>query len=555
MIKEIFLPVKTNGRRLISQRIVGITIHENSVSAVQAYATSSKTTVERVAEESIPPGVPSRYNERVSTVIQSILKSFARFDQIRVSIPSSIVTFKELSLPFVDKEKIEMVLEYEVEDKLPFSINEAVVDFIITDQNKKEKTSQVLVAAVRTEDLQKVFEIYTLAGIDPDCITVDLFALYGLYLQIPTYKNLSNASALIDIGSTSTSVAFLLNGQMRLTRTIAKGLTTIAQHISDDTETPIAQVLQNFISFGTEKPDDESYNLIAQKYLGAFLNDIQFTLNSFSLKLNFYGEVSMILFVGKGKQIKGFDQFSSRVLQIPCEYFSSQKLFKTKQITNKAKQLISTATNQILALATAIAYGPHDEFDLRKKEFEKTNFPLMKKQIVMGALLTLLIFATIGIRGFLQISELSALAARREQEAITQLKKIFPPRHKSLKKKNLRALFRDAKREVDERKEAWQPFLQENLQPLEILKDLTQTMDKRTFNITIEQITLSLDDKGSPLVDLTGQFAGQPGRHFGDFGEFKKYFEKTSKQLTLREGPEDDSSHGATPCSLLQKGV
>ena len=126
---------------------------------------------------------------------------------------------------------------------------------------------------------------------------------------------------------------------------------------------------------------------------------------------------------------------------------------------------------------------------------------------------------------------------------------------RSLKKKNLRALFRDAEREIAERKEAWQPFLQENLQPLEILKDLTQTMDKRAFNIKIERIALTLDDKGSPLIDLAGQFVSQPGRHFTDFGNFEKYFEQNSKQLTLREAtaPEElDAGKGVRFTFLLK---
>ena len=158
-----------------------------------------------------------------------MLSSFSKYDQIRFASSSSIVTFKELTLPFLDIDKIRMVIAYEVEPKLPFSIQESIVDFVITDQDSTEKKSQVLVAAARIQDMKEIFDICELASIDPECITVDLFALYGLYLQIPTYKNLAGASTLVDIGSTTTSIAFLLDGKMRLVRTIAKGLQTIAQ--------------------------------------------------------------------------------------------------------------------------------------------------------------------------------------------------------------------------------------------------------------------------------------------------------------------------------------
>jgi len=546
MIKEIFLPEKTNGRRLISRRIIGMTIRENSVSAAQIYATSSSTQVERIVEAPIPPGAPNRYNERASHVIKTLLQSVARYDQIRISIPSTIATFKELTLPFLDPDKIRMVIEYEVEAKLPFSINEAIIDFVITKKNTEEKTSQVLVAAVRKQDLQNIFDMYTLADIDPDTITVDLFALYGFYLQIPEYKNLPHATSIIDIGATNTSVAFLVDGQMRLVRTISKGLQTIAQHVAEDTGTPLAQTVLDLSSFGLEKPDDVAYTQAIAKHISTFLNDIQFTLNSFSLKLNFYQEISKILFVGLGDTIKGFNEFASTMLQISCEPFSSKKLFKAKNFKNKSKQFIDSETKYTLALATAISYPPHDHFNLRKKEFTKTSSPLMNKQIMMSVLLTIVIFLVIGVRGFFQINDLRATLKHKEKQAVVQLKKIFPPGHKSLKKSRLKALFRDASREVRDRQEAWQPFFQENLQPLEILKDLTQTMDKRSFNIKVQKISIVLDKMGAPVIDVDGQFASQPGRHFADFGNFTTFFEQHSKTLAFSEQPDLRFLEGGT---------
>jgi len=547
MIKEIFLPEKTATRRLISQRIIGIVVRDNTVHLAKIHATPAATIVEKLDEKVIPGGAPDRYNERAAHVMKTMLEACGKFDQIKVSIPSSIVTFKELTLPFLDIEKIRMVLEYEVEPKLPFSLNEAVLDFIITNTDKKEKKSQVLVAAVRKQDLQNIFDIYTLAEIDPDTITVDLFSLYGLYLQIPDYKNISGASALIDIGLTFTTIALLIDGQMRLIRTIGKGIGTIAQNISKEIEKPVEQVIQDLVNFGTNGlethvPDSDTYNKAAKKYLSTFLNGIQFTLNSFSLKLHFYKAISTLLFVGKGSHIKGLIDFSSTMLQLPCQRFSIQKLFQTKEFKDKTKILSNTNKNPALALATAAVYGPYEHCNLRKKEFAKTHYPLLNKQLLTGLVLVFAIFMTIGLRGFLQITNLESIVKKKEKQAIVQLKKVFPPKHSSRRKKNLRALFRDAQREVEDRRKAWQPFLQENLQPLEILKDLTHMMDKKAFHIKIEKITITLDDTGVPIADLSGFFASKPGQHFTDFGNYVKFFEQNSAILSFREEHDVDEA-------------
>lgn len=546
MIKEIFIPEKTKSRRLISQRIIGISITENTISASQINATSRVTIIEKLHEEPIAPGAPESYNERAQQAIKTILSKFSRYNQIRISIPSAIVTFKELTLPFTDIEKIRMVVDYEVEPLLPFSLQDAVIDFIITNQNKAEKTSQILVAAIRKQDLQNTFDVYTSAGIDPDCITVDLFALYGFYLQIDEYKDLEGATALIDIGSTTTSVSFLLNGQLRLIRNISKGIGTIAEHISKDTQKPLDEAIQDLLTFGRTKSNDEKYNLSAQKYITSFLTDIQFTLNSFSLKLNFYKAISKILFIGKGAKIKDLIEFGNNLLQIPCEHFSCDKLFQTNKFKNKTKKLIPNWTNHTIALGTAMIYDLHDGFNLRKKEFAKTHFPLLNKQIFTAAALTILLFATLITRGFFQISSLNKATVKIEKKSIANLKKVFPPRHSALKKTKLRAIYRSAEKIVTEREEAWLPFLQENLKPLEILKDLTQTMDKRTFNIKIEKIAIYIEDDGAPSVEAVGLFSSQrgTGSHFADYDNFAKFFEGHSKLLTIKDADIDLADEG-----------
>jgi Tfp pilus assembly PilM family ATPase len=299
MLKEIFLPEKTKRGRLISKRIVGISIDEEHISAAQVYATSSVTIIEKLMEK---------------PTITALVSNLDSFDTLRIAIPSTIVTFKELTLPFIDYEKIKMVVEYEVEPQLPFPISDAIIDFIITNTNQEEHTSQVLVAAVRTKDLQGIIDIYQQADLDPDSITIDLFSIYSLYQQIPEYSQTKKASAIVEIGKTNTSISFILDGALRLVRTIGKGLDTIAGHIAEDCKIDKLDAIEKLQQSGMLATKDSNFNQAAQKYVTTFLNDIQFTLNSFSLKLNYLNDLQRILFIGKSEQIKGLNDFSSTTL-------------------------------------------------------------------------------------------------------------------------------------------------------------------------------------------------------------------------------------------------
>lgn len=494
MIKSIFLPETTKTRRLISKRILGLTLQEDTFYAAQVYATSKKTFIEKVTQG-------PNTNEGIQRLIAT-----SKFDRINIAIPSSIVTFKELTLPFLDIDKIRMVIEYEVEAMLPFAIHEAIIDFIITDQDVKNKKSQILVAAIREQDLTPIFDTYRNAGIDSDIITIDLISLYSLYLQIPSYKQLPRQSALINIEQRNTSIAFLTEGQLRLIRTLPKGI----QHLKEETQ------------------------------ITDFLNEIQFTLNSFALKLSNSKEINKVFFTGQSDLIPNLLETCNKQLQLTCEFFACEKLFKTGLFKNNVRKLVTKWGHYAVALGTAIPYQPFDEFNLRKKTFEQLYTPLAGKQIIAGLILAIIIFITVGLRGFWEISDLHSTSQKKEAESIVKLTRFFPPTSPLRKKKNYKILLKEAETTIARKKESWAPFIHENLQPLEILQDLTITMEQQLFNITIEKVSLERDNQGMPLVEITGLFKSKPGAHFKDFGTFVKNFEQASKMFVLKDRPEEE---------------
>ena len=477
------------------------------------------------------------------SLTKKILEKLQKADQIRISIPSYIVVFKELTVPFLEIDKIKMVVEYESEPILPFSLDEAIIDFIITKQIIDEKKSQILVAAVRKQDLKNILDIYTNAGIDPTSISIDLFALYGLYKQIPEYNKLSHGSALVDIGTQTTRIAFLLNGQLHLIRTIQKGLETVAEHINKDIQMPHDEIMKTLKEYGVKHPTNEEYSQAANKHMVNLLHDIQFTLNSFSLQLNLYKGISKILFVVSGSVVNGLMSFSSNLLQIPCELFSCAKLLNTVAVKNKIKKTISDWSIYIYSLGTALYYIPHREFDLKQKEFALSHHKLMRKQLATVLMIIFGIFIMLTTTGYLQINKLSNHAIRTEKKAIRKLKNLLPPNTKALKKKRLKDIIKSAEEEMEAKKEILAPFSNEGIQPLEVLEELTKIIDKRRFaSVTTEHVIITRTNNTSE-VEVTGFFKAKPGEQFDpektdSFIALEKSFD-LSETLILIQKPID----------------
>jgi len=527
MIKELFLPITLGKKRILSQRIIGYSLDETRASAAATWATSSKTNIEAFYSVELERGDASSYKDRSIIALKELVRKIGRHEHVRIAIPASIVVLKELKVPFLDYDKIKMVVEYEVEALLPFSTEEAVIDFIVTESFKDEGSSQILVAAVRIQDLQSIIEIYTEAGIKAQDITIDLFALYGLYKQIPEYKKITQATALIDVGSRTTRIAFLYHGELRFMRTLQKGIAFLAQLIADDIKKPVDEVLAHLHSQGLIKTNDTAFDQSIEKHLINFFHEIQFTINSFSLKLNYYENINKILFTGLIELFPDFIEFGARVLQTPCELFAGEKLLSSGSIKNKIPVSIESWSPYLIALGAAVAYPDHYEFNLRKKVFAQADYELASSQILTAVLILIVFFGTIITHGYLQIATLSTTATQIEKREIEKLKPLFADTMKlRTGKTNFKKIIEEAERTLSEKQVAWAQFSQVTLKPVDILYELMRIVNRRQNGVTLNSLNISTDDTGQQIIEVSGLFKSKTGDDdFSHFYEWQKGFQ------------------------------
>jgi Tfp pilus assembly PilM family ATPase len=542
MIKEIFLPEKIGFHRILAQRIAGISLHDDCVRLALVHAKKHKTIIEKLVTEHIQPGTEESFDDRAAQSIKKAVLSIKIYDQIRVAIPASIVVFKELQLQFSDTDKIRMVLDYEIESMLPFAINEAIVDFIIT-KTSKDQPTQVLVAAVRSQDLQEHLSIYEKAGIDPTSITIDLFATYSLYQQIQDYKTIPHATALVEIGHQATRIAFVQDGQLRLTRYIQRGLASIIKLICEETKLTPDDVEKKLITNGLRTSGDEAFTRVAQKHFVLLLNDIQFTLNSFSLKLNFYEGVSKILFTGLTHNIHDFMAFCSDTVQIPCEIFDSKKLFLNKTFKNKVKETIEHWDIYSNTLGIAIPSKEQWFFDLRRKQFAFQRHGLIVKQLSTAMTIIIIMLATLVIKGYMDIHDLSTKADLFEQREINKIRSenIFT-KDQFPKNKPLTIVVREADKIVKEKLDIFGAFAQQRMRPLAMWLDLTRIIDKRQFDVSVKELLFTTEEKswerekeggtkkdaGLPKAEVEGIFKSKSGNHYTDFAALENRFREST---------------------------
>ena len=93
----------------------------------------------------------------------------------------SLVVFKEMELPFLGREKLKMIVGFEVEPFLPFPYSDAIVDFTTLREDKEKQNSKILVVAVRKSDVDHVVHYFEKADLSLNALTVDVFSFYEMY--------------------------------------------------------------------------------------------------------------------------------------------------------------------------------------------------------------------------------------------------------------------------------------------------------------------------------------------------------------------------------------
>jgi len=84
------------------------------------------------------------------------------------SLPGDLVTFRTFFLPFRDRKQLDQTVPFELENQVPFGLDEVIVDYYVLARDHSGCT--VLAALVPRQDLEAHLEMLRVAGLDPKIV-------------------------------------------------------------------------------------------------------------------------------------------------------------------------------------------------------------------------------------------------------------------------------------------------------------------------------------------------------------------------------------------------
>jgi type IV pilus assembly protein PilM len=222
--------------------MVGLDISSSSVKLVElGRDASGQFVLERCAMEPleigwITDGNIEKFDEVAEAVRRVVKKSGTRTRNVAMALPPSAVITKKIVLPGgMSEQELEVQVESEANQYIPFSLDEVSLDFCVIGPSASSAGDvDVLIAASRKDKVQDRQGIAEAAGLNPVILDVESYAsklaVSRLIESLPN-NGTDAIVALFEIGAFTTSMQVIRNQEVLYERDQAFGGAQLSQLI------------------------------------------------------------------------------------------------------------------------------------------------------------------------------------------------------------------------------------------------------------------------------------------------------------------------------------
>ncbi len=472
----------------MARKILGLDIGSHSIKAVLVKEGFGRIEPVSFIEKRL-------MNGDVQGLIRSIYQEgHLRPDIVVSSVAGNNVSVHYLNIPFSDESKISRVVPNEVENLIPFHLEDMVIDQVILSKGNGAKPnggSSVCVALIRKQTLQDHIKTLKEASVETKVIELESLAFYHAFMQ--WYKT-EDTVALLDIGAERSNLCIVSKGKPALVRTFVRGGDSVTAAIRDACGGSMeeaegmklsGEINQNPPIPPLEKGGTGGFDLSSaiKKGLSPLITELLQSLHSYETNNN--DEVSKLYISGGGARLRNIDSFLSSELHMDVENFSIPDDFLQKLQVNEGTGLtLSTG----IGLALCGARKKHTSgINFRKGEQisrKESNVNIGRIVYVIAAIVTVIVL------GFADFYLNVRYREERYDAVKAEMRKVFMetfPETRNLVDENQQ--FKSSVEEMRKKVEALGGGTKGVITSLDILKTLSEKVPK-DMQVNVDDIMI-----------------------------------------------------------------
>lgn len=222
--------------------LIGIDISTSSVKLVELGQQKNggyvleRCAVEQLEKGWVTDGNIEKFEEVADALRRVIAKSGTKTKNVAMALPASAVITKKIVLPGgLTEQELELQVEAEANQYIPFSLDEVSLDFCVLGPSATSAGDiEVLIAASRKEKVQDRQGLAEAAGLKPVVMDVESYAsrlATGRLVDAMPNRGADLIVALFEIGAMTTSMQVMRNDEVLYERDQAFGGAQLSQLI------------------------------------------------------------------------------------------------------------------------------------------------------------------------------------------------------------------------------------------------------------------------------------------------------------------------------------
>lgn len=344
--------------------VIGLDIGTTHVRAaemqISGRGASAQPTLMRYGEVALPPGAVRDGEVEDAATVSGALKRLwteAKFTtrDVNIGVGNQRVVVRELDLPWMPLPQLRGSLAFQVQDLLPMSTDEALMDFYPTGELENATGKMMhgmLVAATRDTVRANVMAVEG-AGLRPQLVDLNPFAL----LRAIVRGDLVNRTvAVVDIGARITQVVITAGGMPQFVRILPTGGQNATDAIAGamGISAPEAENIKREVGIGFAVSPDLAP--AAEAISGVVRPLIEAVRNTFVYYAGNHpgAGIDVVVLTGGGAHLPGFGQYLSSASRLPVtigDPLASIRVAKSVHSENLARQ------SSLLVMPIGLAYG------------------------------------------------------------------------------------------------------------------------------------------------------------------------------------------------------
>ena len=332
--------------------MLGLDISSSAVKMVELAQAGKSISIERYVVEPLPKDavVDGKIAnlEAVADAVRHATKMLgSRIRNVAMALPASAVITKKIAVPAgLQESELELQVETEANQYIPFSLDEVNLDFqTLGPSPMSEEEVEVLIAAARKETVNDRVAVAENAGLIPKVIDVESFATQSaldlIQRQLPN-EGLDQIIAVVDIGATMMHINIVRNGQQLYFREQAFGGNQLTQDIQRRFNLSSEEAETAKKSGGL--PDNYEPEVL-RPYMDTLALEVSRGLQFFYTSTQF-NQIDHVLLAGGVSALQGLDEVVAGRTQVstmvanPFLNMVQSSRIKTKQLLQDAPALV-----------------------------------------------------------------------------------------------------------------------------------------------------------------------------------------------------------------------